>query len=197
MKKDVRLNLTNDEKIAQKVIGLNKEHEFFNMNEGNIEDVINKEKAIKFNEELNSVANKFENCKEKLEENARKFGDDIANVEIKPMFGYMLVKPLKQNPFQRIKIEKGIIVDAGGYTPHTSINPNTGKYEEEEEFIVTGVVQDIGPEVKYLQPGDVIFYQTTSACPIPFFKQGLVTLHENRVLSVVNEGLTDRFKNVK
>lgn len=194
--KNVRVNLTNDEKLAQELIGLNKEHMHFNMNEQNIEDVIRKEKSIKFNEELNSVADKFENCREKLENNAEKFGNDIAKVEIKPMFGYILIKPLEQNPFQRIKIENGIIVDAGGYTPHTQYNPNTGKEEEQEEVIVTGVVQEIGPEVKYIRPGDVIFYQKISACPIPFFKQGFYTLHENRVLSVVNEALTERFNEV-
>lgn len=55
-------------------------------------------------------------------------------------------------------------------TPHASFNPNSGKIEEEEERIVTGVVQEIGPEVKYLKEGDVVFYQKVSACPIPFFK---------------------------
>lgn len=193
MAKNVRVNLTNDEKLAQNIIGLNTEHVHFNMNEGSIDEMLQKEKTMKFNEELASVADKFENCREKLEQNADQFGESIENIEIKPMFGYVLIKPLKQNPFQRVKVENGLIVDAGGFTPQIQMNPNTGKYEEQEEYIVTGVVQEIGPEVKYLKPGDVVFYQKVSACPVPFFKQGLYAIYENRVISVVNEGLTERW----
>lgn len=197
MSKNVRVDLTNDERIAQNIIGLNTEHTHFNMRENSIDNLLQKEKSIKFNEELATVADRFENAKEKLEQNAEQFGNDIANIEIKPMFRYVLIKPLAQNPFQRIKIENGIIVDAGGMTPHASFNPNSGKIEEEEERIVTGVVQEIGPEVKYLKEGDVVFYQKVSACPIPFFKQGFYVIDEARVLSVVNENLDNRFKNVK
>lgn len=193
----IRLNLTEDEKLAQNIIGLNNEHSHFNMSEHNIEDILQKERAIKFNEELASVADKFENSREKLESNAQQFGDSISSIEIKPMFSYVLIKPLEQNPFQRVKIQNGIIVDAGGLTPHASMNPNTGNFEEEKEYIKTGVVQEIGPDVKYLREGDVVFYQDTSVCPIPFFKQGLYVINENRILSVVNEGLEDRFKKVK
>jgi hypothetical protein len=36
-----------------------------------------------------------------------------------------------------------------------------------------------------------------SAVPVPFYKQGLILVNENRVLAVVNEGLTNRFKEIK
>lgn len=197
MAKNVRLNLTENERMAQKIVGLEQEHSSFNMAEHDINNVLKKEKAIRFNEELASVADKFENAKEKLEQNADRFGEDISKIEIKPMFGHVLIKPLEQNPFQRVKIQSGIIVDAGILTPHASLNPNTGNMEEEKEYIKTAVVQEIGPDVKYLREGDVVFYQEPSACPIPFFKQGFFVINENRVLSVVNEGLDSRFKEVK
>lgn len=195
--KNPRINLTEKEKIAQELIGLNTEHVHFNMQEHSINDVLQKEKSIKFNEELDSVADKFENSREKLEQNAEQFGNDIAKIEIKPTLKYVLFKPLKQNPFQRVKVKNGIIVDAGILDPHASINPNSGKYEEEKEYIKTGVVQEIGPTVKFLKEGDVIFYQDVSICPIPFFKQGYHIINEDRVLAVVNEGLEERFNKIK
>lgn len=93
-------------------------------------------------------------------------------------------------------MEKGIIVDAGGYTPHIEKNPVSGKYEEQKEFIVTGCVIETGPEVKYLEEGDVVYYRVDTAVPVPFFKQGLVSLAESQVIAVVNEGLQKRFNEI-
>lgn len=189
-----RINFTNDEKLAMNVTSSMP----FNMGTNQtVEDLLQKEKSYKFNEELDKIAEKFEGSRQKLEENAEAFGESIANIEIKPMFSRILVKPLAQNPFQRVKIENGIIVDAGLLTPKAELNPMTGKYEEPKEFIVTGVVQEVGPEVKYLQPGDVIYYRVDTAVPVPFFKQGLWSLSENQIIAVVNEGLENRFYSIK
>lgn len=192
---DVRLKLTDNEKLAQQTVGMNGTS--IHMSEGSIDKIIEKERAYKFNEELNKVAEKFEASKDLLEQNAEAFGDSIANIEIKPMFSRLLIKPLAQNPFQRIKIQGGIIVDAGIITPHAELNPNTGKYEEQKEFIKTGAVQEVGPEVKYIKPGDVVFYRIDTVVPVPFFKQGMVSLAENQVIAVVNEGLAERFNSIK
>lgn len=192
---NVRLKLTENEKLAQQLVGINGTN--FNMSEGSIDKVIEKERSYKFNEELNKIAEKFEASKEQLEKNAEAFGDNIANIEIKPMFSRILIKPLAQNPFQRVKVSNGIIVDAGISTPHAELNPNTGKYEEQKEFIKTGAVQEVGPEVKYIKPGDVVFYRVDTVVPVPFFKQGMVSLAENQVIAIVNEGLEERFNSVK
>lgn len=192
---DVRLKLTDNEKLTQ-AIGVN--GTTFNMQEQSIDKILEKEKSYKFNEELNKIADKFEASQKALEQNAADFGDSIANIEIKPMFNRLLIKPLAQNPFQRIKVSaSGIIVDAGITTPHAELNPNTGKYEEPKEFIKTGAVQEVGPEVKYIQPGDVVFYRIDTAVPVPFLKQGLVSLAENQIIAVVNEGLENRFNSIK
>lgn len=190
---NVRLKLTNDEKLAQQLVA---DGTSFNMQEQGIDKLLEKERAYKFNEELSIIADKFENSKEKLEQNAEAFGDSIANIEIKPMFSRLLIKPLAQNPFQRVKVENGIIIDAGASTIHAELNPNTGKYEEQKEFIKTGVVQEIGPEVKYIKPGDVVFFRIDTTVPVPFFKQGMVSLAENQLIAVVNEGLTERFNSI-
>jgi hypothetical protein len=75
-------------------------------------------------------------------------------------------------------------------------NTDSGEIEEEKQFIVTGTVIDCGPDVKYLSQGDVVFYRVDTCVPVPFFKQGLVSLAENQIIAVVNEGLTSRFKEI-
>jgi hypothetical protein len=40
-------------------------------------------------------------------------------------------------------------------------------------------------------------YVKMSEVPVPFYKQGLVLVNETRALVTINEGLTERFKEIK
>ena len=190
-----RLYLTENEKLAQAATGLG-DHIKFNMKENNIDTIIKKEKANKFNSQVDAYKEALEENNKKTEQAQNEVQYDIEKAELKPMFSRIIVKPLAHNPFQKVQMQGSLIVDAGGYTPHAELNPVSGQYEEQREFIVTGCVVEVGPETKYLKEGDVIYYRRDTVVPVPFFKQGLVSLAENQVIAVVNEGLTERFNNV-
>lgn len=190
---DKRVLMTQDEKMAQDIFGT--DGISFNMAENKIEDLFEKEKARKFNSQVDEYAERLEKHVEGLKEVASNLGD-ISNVEIKPMFNRILITPFKQNPFQRIKVENGIITDMGGLAPQFK-NMDNGRIEEMEQMIITGAVQEVGPEVKYIVPGDVIMYRKETAMPVPFFKQGLMCIAETQVIAVVNEGLETRFNEIK
>ena len=190
-----RLYLTENEKLAQAATGLG-DHIKFNMQENNIDTIIKKEKANKFNSQVDTYKEALEENNKKTEQAQNEVQYDIEKAELKPMFSRIIVKPLAHNPFQKVQMQGSLIVDAGGYTPHAELNPVSGQYEEQREFIVTGCVVEVGPETKYLKEGDVIYYRRDTVVPVPFFKQGLVSLAENQVIAVVNEGLTERFNNV-
>ena len=195
--KDVRLYSTGNEKIAKELLGTDSNFTSVNLKENSLDSSIKKEKARKFNSEVEKYNEKLEQNNKDFEESQDKIEYDISKAEIKPMFSRILVQPFKVNPFQKMKIENGLIIDTGGYTPHTQLNEQTGRYEEQRQFIVTGCVIEVGPEVKYLKEGDVIFYRVDTAVPVPFFKQGFISLAENQIIAVVNEGLQDRFNNIK
>ena len=195
--KDVRLYSTENEKIAKELLGTDSNFTSVNMKENSLDSLIKKEKARKFNSEVEKYNEKLEQNNKDFEESQDKVEYDISKAEIKPMFSRILVQPFKVNPFQKMKVENGLIIDTGGYTPHTQLNEQTGRYEEQKQFIVTGCVIEVGPEVKYLKEGDVIFYRVDTAVPVPFFKQGFISLAENQIIAVVNEGLQDRFNNIK
>ena len=195
--KDVRLYSTENEKIAKELLGTDSNFTSVNMKENSLDSLIKKEKARKFNSEVEKYNEKLEQNNKDFKESQDKVEYDISKAEIKPMFSRILVQPFKVNPFQKMKIENGLIIDTGGYTPHTQLNEQTGRYEEQKQFIVTGCVIEVGPEVKYLKEGDVIFYRIDTAVPVPFFKQGFVSLAESQIIAVVNEGLQDRFNNIK
>ena len=195
--KDVRLYSTENEKIAKELLGTDSNFTSVNMKENSLDSLIKKEKASKFNSEVEKYNEKLEQNNKDFKESQDKVEYDISKAEIKPMFSRILVQPFKVNPFQKIKVKNGLIIDTGGYTPHTQLNEQTGRYEEQKQFIVTGCVVEVGPEVKYLKEGDVIFYRVDTAVPVPFFKQGFVSLAESQIIAVVNEGLQDRFNNIK
>lgn len=194
--KDARIKLTETEKHAANIT-TDPNAVMINMSENTIDNIIEKENSVKFNSQVDAY-------NEQLEKNNRDFNESVDNVqydinkaEIKPMFSRLIVKPFKQNPFQQITVKNGLIVDTGGYTPHAQINPMTGKYEEQKQFIITGCVIEVGPDTKYLKEGDVIYYRVDTAVPVPFFKQGFVSVDEKQIIAVVNEGLTERFNNIK
>lgn len=195
--KDVRLHLTENEKIAQNITGLNKEHVNFNMSEGTVSDIIRKEKQSKFNEMVDEYVDKLSAHTEALRESTEKLGYDITKLEIKPTFNRILITLFEKNPFQKITTSKsGIITDMGGLAP-TYKNTDTGEIEEAQQVIIVGVVQEVGPEVKYIKAGDTIFVDRNSIRPVPFYKQGLHCLGEQQVIAIVNEGLESRFKEIK
>lgn len=193
MGKNKRIIMTQDEKMAQNIFGTDGIN--FHMQEDSISDLYEKEKARKFNDQVDEYADRFEKHVEDLKQAAEGLGD-IENIEIKPMFNRILISPFKQNPFQRIKIENGIITDTGGLAPQFK-NMDNGRIEEMEQMIITGTVQEVGPEVKYIIPGDVVMYRKETAMPVPFFKQGLMCLAETQIIAVVNEELETRFNDIK
>ena len=195
--KEPRIKMTENEQIAANVLGLDSNYTSINMGERSIDNMIQREKANKFNNEVEKYNAQLEENQKTFEEAQSRVAYDINRAEIKPMFARLIIKPFKVNPFQKMEVKGSIIVDAGGYTPHAELNPMTGKYEEQKQFIITGYVVEVGPEVKYLQEGDVVYYRVDTAVPVPFLKQGLVSINENQVIAVVNEGLTERFNSIK
>ena len=87
-----RMIMTQDEKMAQDILGTDGIN--FNMAENKIEDLFEKEKANKFNAQVDEYANRLEQHVEGLKEVGERLGD-ISNVEIKPMFNRILITPFK------------------------------------------------------------------------------------------------------
>lgn len=196
--KDVRLGLTENEKIAQSIVGLESDSLSFHMgNAENIGDIIQKEKQRRFNAKVDEYVDKLSAHTEALRESTEKLGYDISKLEIKPTFNRILITLFDKNPFQKITTTKsGIITDMGGLAP-TYKNTDSGEIEEAKQMILVGVVQEVGPDVKYIKVGDTIFMDRNSARPVPFYKQGLHCLSEQQVIAIVNEGLESRFEEIK
>lgn len=94
----VRTKSTNNEKIAQEVLG-DSDFKTVNMRENSIDALIDKERGEKFNSQVEQYNEMLDKNKANNEEARKDIQYDINKAEIKPMFGRILVIPFKQNPF--------------------------------------------------------------------------------------------------
>lgn len=190
--------LNSNEKLALATTGMEGTGQHFVMNGESADQILTREKQLKFNTAVDDYVDKFEKHNKALEDYAKNLSEDMHGLEIMPMFSYALIKPFETNPFQQIKISKnsGIITDLGGLTPTYKSN-ETGEIEEEEQYIKVGTVIEVGHKCEFLKEGDIVFYTIASECMVPFFKQGFVVVAEQRIIAVVNEKLTERRDNLK
>lgn len=188
---EMRTELNGKEKLAQVMNGMESTGTPIVVNGKSADIILAEEKKGRFNTQVDEYVDKFEKHNKALESYAEELSKDINGLEILPMGSYALIKPFESNPFQRVKVESGIITDLGGYTP-TYKSHEDGQIHEEEQFIHVGTVIDTGWKCEFLKAGDVVFYTTASEAMVPFFKQGFVVVAESRIMAVVNEKLTER-----
>lgn len=187
----MRTELNGNEKLAQVVNGMESTGTPIVVNGRRADEILATEKKEKFNTQVNEYADKFEKHNKALQDYASELSKDMNNLEILPMGGYALIKPFDNNPFQRVKVENGIITDLGGFAP-TYKSQEDGQIHEEEQYIRVGTVVETGWKCEFLKPGDVVFYTIASEAMVPFFKQGFVVVAESRIMAVINEKLTER-----
>ena len=189
-----RINLNSNERMARQISGIESDAKHFIVNGETADNTLKREAANRFNSQVDEYVDKFNKHAENIGEYAKSIKENMHNLEIMPIYNYILVKPYDEKPFQRIVVSKnsGLIVDAGGAKP-TYKNNDNGEYEQEENLVHVGTVLEAGKECKYVKEGDVIMWARTSEVPVPFFRQGLVLVNENRVIVTINEGLKERF----
>lgn len=192
-----RAILSENEKLAL-ITGDESQSRIMTLDGKTADDVIAERNTNKFNEAVDRYVEKFNEHATNLDEFAEKINENVANIEIMPISTYILVKPFTENPFQRIvrDAKSGLILDVGGQRPEYK-NTDSGEIEEEENIIKVAVVQEVGPDCKYIKPDDTVMYVRHSEVPIPFYKQGLALVNEMRVLVTINSGLTERFEKLK
>lgn len=188
---NVRVEYNSNERLARQLAGPDSEATFFLPNGQKADELLHNEKATKFNQSVEDLQERFQSHIDAIQEAGQKIAADLNNLEIMPLSSYVLISPFKANPFQTMKVKNGIITDLGGLAPEYK-SQETGEIEQEKEYVKVGIVVETGPDCKFLQKGDLVIYNINSEITVPFFKFGFVTVNEQRIITVVNEGLTQR-----
>lgn len=178
--------------IVNAILGADTNAQTMILDEKYFDEKTKREQSSKIEQDINDVKEKYEKHLAQLEEDTKQIQGDFNKLEIMPLTSYVLIKPFESNPFQKIhKSESGLIIDSGGIAPSFK-SQETGDMIDANQYIKVGLVTEVGAECKFLKPGDVVFYNIASEVQVPFFKFGFVIVAEQRILAVVNEGLTDR-----
>lgn len=134
-----------------------------------------------------------DNIKDELQK-AQEVTEKMQTMEIMPINYYVLVKPYAKNPYQKIEVTNGGLI-IPEYTG-TFKNPDSGEEDKEENLSVVANVIAVSPLCKFIKEGDDIYYRRACGVPVPFFRQGFEVVAEQQIQAVINEGLTERFKNI-
>ena len=183
---------TEKERIARTV----SDGQIFYRDKTTVDDLVREQAKEKFNNQVEEYVQKLDDHAALLKQYQESLCEDLNKLEIKAIGAGLLIKPFDENPFQMIKREGLIITDLGGQKPVYKSH-ETGEFEEEEQFIHVGTVVDSGPACKWIEEGDIVMWRKVSETPVPFYKQGLVLVNEQSIMTAVNEGLTARFNKVK
>ena len=135
-----------------------------------------------------------ENLKDDLQK-AKEVTEKMETMEIMPINYYVLVKPYAKNPYQKIEVtNSGLIIPeySGKFK-----NPDSGEDDTEENLSVVANVIAVSPLCKFIKEGDDIYYRRDCGVPVPFFRQGFEVVAEQQIQVVINEGLLNRFKEIK
>lgn len=151
-------------------------------NENDLDYLIAKSKQEKEEKELQGILLDAEKAKQ--EEIDRK----LQTLELMPLGNKVIIEMYPRNPYRKI-LNKGIIVDYDG----SFLNPDTGEMDKEKELVACARVIEVGPECKYVQVGDDVYFDTRTVVPIPFMSMGYRLLAEQQVFCVINEKLKERF----
>ena len=192
----MREKLSEKERIARMVSGVDTDSTFMGVDDRSLDKMIDNAERQKWNDSVKEIEDKFKDHENALQEAADNYAKNLNGVQIYPIANYVIVRPFKENPFQKVKIDEksGLILSTGGLVPEYKRN-DSGEYEEAEQVIKTGVVIQAGPECKWLKDGDTIMWAVMSEVVIPFYNFGFRLVNENRAICVINDDLEERFKN--
>ncbi len=101
--------------------------------------------------------------------------------ELKPLFNYVIVRPINVNPYVIRKTKSGLILPMAG----TALSQETGNVEKLEQRIIFGVIVDAGSQCQECKIGDEVYFDKNSARPLPVLDLGYLHMHEQNIMSIV------------
>lgn len=160
---------------------------YFMSNRSNLEVPTIKDAAERLKEE--KAAEEIKKALFEAEKNKQaEINKKLETLEMLPMMNKIILQPYPVNPYRKV-VEGSLIVDYTGAFK----NPDSGEDDKLQELVGCAKIIEVGPECKYLKPGDDVYYDTRTVYPVPFMSMGYRLTSEPQILCVLNEKLKERF----
>lgn len=133
--------------------------------------------------------NKWDEKQRELDESIAQVMNSVENIDIRPFGRYVLVKPFSANPFSRMKtLENGFIVPE--FDPSYK-DDGTGEIREMLKIVEFAKVVEVpvGNENDniFVERGDIVFYQSPEAIPLPYYNQGFKLVALQSIKAIIND----------
>ena len=89
----MRNELSEKEKIARAMSGIDTDVTFFNVSDKSLDEQIENNKRVKWNEGIQEIENKVSKYENTIQKAADEYAKDLNGVQIMPTGNYILVKP--------------------------------------------------------------------------------------------------------
>lgn len=160
---------------------------YFMSNRSNLEVPTIKDAAERLKEE--KAAEEIRKALFEAEKNKQaEINKKLETLEMLPMMNKIILQPYPVNPYRKV-VEGSLIVEYTGAFK----NPDSGEDDKLQELVGCAKIIEVGPECKYLKPGDDVYYDTRTVYPVPFMSMGYKLTSEPQILCVLNEKLKERF----
>lgn len=160
---------------------------YFMSNRSNLEVPTIKDAAERLKEE--KAAEEIRKALFEAEQNKQaEINKKLETLEMLPMMNKIILQPYPVNPYRKV-VEGSLIVEYTGAFK----NPDSGEDDKLQELVGCAKIIEVGPECKYLKPGDDVYYDTRTVYPVPFMSMGYKLTSEPQILCVLNEKLKERF----
>ena len=151
-----------------------------------LDNLIEKQKS---QQEIDEARKLYLEASQKKQE---EINSKLATLEFIPMTNKIVISKYPENPYRKI-LEGNIIVDYNG----AFVNPDSGESDKMKELVACGQVIEVGPEVKYIRAGDDVYFDPRTCYPVPFMSLGYLLTSEPQIHCVLNEGLKNRFDEIR
>lgn len=103
------------------------------------------------------------------------------DVTIEPCYTNVIISFYDDNPYKGICVlDSGLILGADSNKKYKS--NETGEMEDSEEYIACGKVIAVGPDCKYVKPGEDVYAVKHIATPLPFKNLGYRVINEQHII---------------
>lgn len=114
---------------------------------------------------------------------------DTAGKHIQPNSYTVIFTKYERNPYRKsTRSASGIILDTGYDAHEYEFSHETGQMERNDLGIVCAKVIAVGPECKYVKPGEDIYLRNVGLAPVPFGGNDYWAISEQNIICrVVND----------
>jgi len=109
--------------------------------------------------------------------------------EIMPLYSTLMVDFYDENPYEVKESETGLKLTTGLHE-----SPDSGELEKKDTWFRAANVLEVGPECKYVKPGDDVYADVRGCRPFPFRGHIYWQLAEQNVIAVMANDLHERLK---